>query len=180
MVKQVMKCKNCKAEFTPVRFNQKFCFDSFCVKVWVELEKEKQWKKKKKVLKDELQTVQELTKLAQVVFNKYIRLRDKDKLCVSCGSKLGSKFDAGHYFSSGGHKAVTFDEDNVHGQCVTCNQHKHGNLLNYQIGIQQRIGADRLIELHSRAHDVKKWTKDELNEIIKRYKTKINERTNAI
>ena len=59
--------------------------------------------------------------------------------------------------------------------CFTCNQYKHGNLLNYQIGIQQRIGADRLLELHSRAHDVKKWTKDELKEIIKRYKCKINE-----
>ena len=35
-----MKCKNCKNEFTPVRFNQKYCFDSFCVGVWVELEKE--------------------------------------------------------------------------------------------------------------------------------------------
>jgi len=168
-----MKCKNCKAEFTPVRFNQKFCFDTDCVRVWVELEKEKQWKKKKKVLKDELQTVQELTKLAQVVFNKYIRLRDKDKPCVSCGCKLGSKFDAGHYFSSGGHKAVTFDENNVHGQCVTCNQHKHGNLLNYQIGIQQRIGADKLIELHAKAHETRKYTRDELKEIIETYKEKI-------
>ncbi len=170
-----MKCKNCKAEFTPVRFNQKYCFDSFCVKVWVELEKEKQWKKKKKVLKDELQTLPELLKLAQITFNKYIRLRDKDKPCVSCEKPLGAKFDAGHYFSMGGHKSVTFDEENVHGQCVTCNQHKHGNILYYQLGIQKRIGADRLIELHARAYENKKWTRDELNEIIKRYKSKINE-----
>jgi len=138
-----MRCKNCKEVFTPVKFNQRYCLESDCVRVWVETEKEKQWKKKKKQLKDELQTLPELLKLAQITFNKY--------------------------------KAVTFDEDNVHAQCVTCNQYKHGNLLNYQIGIQQRIGADRLIELHSRAHDVKKWTKDELNEIIKRYKQKINE-----
>jgi len=57
-----MKCKNCKTEFIPVRFNQKFCFDSFCVKVWIELEKQKQWKTKKKILKDELQTLPELLK----------------------------------------------------------------------------------------------------------------------
>ncbi len=74
-------------------------------------------------------TTKSVAQLAQVVFNKYIRLRDKDKPCVSCDKPLGSKYDAGHYFSSGGHKAVTFDENNVHGQCVTCNQHKHGNLL---------------------------------------------------
>lgn len=174
-----MKCKNCKAVFTPVRFNQKFCLESDCVRVWIESEKEKQWKKKKKVLKDELQTLPELLKLAQITFNKYIRLRDKDKPCVSCEKPLGAKFDAGHYFSMGGHKAVTFDEENVHGQCVTCNQHKHGNLLHYQLGIQKRIGADRLIELHARAYETKKWTRDELNEIIKRYKSKINEIRNA-
>ena len=126
-----MKCKNCKSEFSAVRFNQKYCFESDCVRVWIESEKEKQWKKKKKVLKDELQTLPTLLKLAQITFNKYIRLRDKDKACVSCEKPLGAKFDAGHYFSMGGHKAVTFDEENVHGQCVTCNQHKHGNLLHY-------------------------------------------------
>ena len=58
---------------------------------------------------------------------------------------------------------------------LKCRKRHYLNLLNYQIGIQQRIGADRLLELHSRAHDVKKWTKDELNELIKRYKQKINE-----
>lgn len=165
-----MKCKNCKSEFTPVRFNQKFCFESDCVKVWVELEKAKQWKAKKKLLKNELETLPELMKKAQTIFNKWIRERDKDKPCISCEKPLGNKYDAGHYFSMGGHKSVTFDEANVHAQCVTCNQYKHGNLLNYQIGIQQRIGADRLIELHAKAHEVKKWTKDELKEIIKKYK----------
>jgi len=174
-----MKCKNCKAEFTPVRFNQKFCFDSFCVKVWIELEKQKQWKTKKKILKDELQTLPELLKLAQITFNKYIRKRDKGKPCISCEKPLGAKFDAGHYFSMGGHKAVTFDEENVHGQCVTCNQHKHGNLIEYQLGIQKRIGADRLIELHARAYEVKKWTREELNEIIRTYKKKANDYGNS-
>jgi hypothetical protein len=48
-------------------------------------------------------------------------------------------------------------------------------LLNYQIGIQQRIGADKLIELHSKAHETRKYTREELKEIIKTYKQKINE-----
>jgi len=175
MVKQVIKCKNCKAEFTPVRFNQKFCFDTDCVRVWVELEKEKQWQSKKKILKSEMKTTQDLIKDAQIVFNKFIRLRDKDKPCVSCDKPLGAKFDAGHYFSSGGHKAITFDEDNVHGQCVACNQHKHGNLISYQIGIQKRIGAERLLSLHEDAHKIKKWSRDELEQIILTYKSKVNE-----
>ncbi|NBS62353.1 MAG: hypothetical protein EBT26_10030, partial [Microbacteriaceae bacterium] len=70
-------------------------------------------------------------------------------------------------------------EENVHGQCVTCNQHKHGNLIEYQLGIQKRIGADRLIELHARAYEVKKWTREELNEIIRTYKKKANDYGNS-
>ena len=38
------KCKNCKVEFTPIRFNQKFCLEEPCIKVWVNSQKEKEWK----------------------------------------------------------------------------------------------------------------------------------------
>jgi hypothetical protein len=50
-----------------------------------------------------------------------------------------------------------------------------GNLLNYQIGIEKRIGAERLIELQGRAHLEKKWSVDELKELIKKYKEKIKQ-----
>jgi hypothetical protein len=126
-------------------------------------------------MKAEIETVQELMKAAQIVFNKYIRERDKAQPCISCGSNLEDKFDAGHYFSSGGHKAVTFDEDNVHGQCVACNQWKHGNLIQYQIGIEQRIGGDRLIQLHEKAHKAAKYTREELRDLITKYKQKIKD-----
>jgi predicted transcriptional regulator with HTH domain len=115
--------------------------------------------------------VQSLTKKAQRYFNAYIRERDKNKLCVSCDKPLGSKYDAGHYFSTS-HKNVTFNENNVHGQCVACNQHKHGNLLNYQIGIEKRIGGEKLIKLHEEAHKVRKYTREELKQIIEKYKQK--------
>ena len=168
------RCKHCKEKFEAKHFNQKYCFKSECVKVWVETAKVKNWKKEKKQLKEELETVQSLTKKAQTYFNAYIRARDEAKgyPCISCGKPLGSKFDAGHYFSSGTHKAVTFDERNVHGQCVACNQHKHGNLLNYQIGIQERIGADELIGLHEQAHLTIKYSRGELRDIIAEYKQK--------
>jgi hypothetical protein len=65
---------------------------------------------------------------------------------------------------------VRFDEDNVHLQCEHCNTFLSGNLLNYQIGIEKRIGAAKLIELQGRAHIEKRWTVDELKEIIKKYK----------
>jgi hypothetical protein len=70
----------------------------------------------------------------------------------------------------GGHKSVTFDEDNVHAQCVTCNQFKHGNLLNYREGLLKRIGEAKLDDLSQRANETRKYTNDELKEIIKTYK----------
>ena len=167
------RCKNCKQKFEQVRFNQKFCLDPECVKAWVSEAKDQNWKKTKKKMQADIETVQELMKAAQIVFNKFIRIRDKDKLCISCGLKLENKFDAGHYFSSGGHKAITFHEDNVHGQCVACNQWKHGNLIQYQIGIEQRIGGDRLMQLHEKAHKAAKYTREELRELIANYKQKI-------
>ena len=171
---QAMKrCKNCNNSFEPLKFNQKFCLKTDCVNAWVELEKSKQWAKRKKALKSELETTQELIKKAQKAFNDYIRARDRNQLCISCNKPLNAKFDAGHYFNANNHWSVRFDENNVHGQCVTCNQFKHGNLLNYQIGIQQRIGADQLINLHAIAHETKKFSRDELREIISKYKEKL-------
>lgn len=167
------RCKNCKEKFTPVKFNMKYCLKRECLNAFVEETKASAWKNTKKKWTNELKTTSDWLKEAQKVFNAYIRARDKGKPCISCEGKLGSKFDAGHYFSSGGHKAVTFDEDNVHGQCVACNQYKHGNLLNYQIGIEKRIGADKLIELHEKAHKTRKYTTDELQEIIFIYKEKL-------
>jgi hypothetical protein len=169
-----MRCKNCKEKFEPIRFNHKYCLKDECVRAFVAETKEKMWKQTKTRMKNELKTTSDWMKEAQKVFNQYIRLRDKHKPCVSCDSKLGVKFDAGHYFSSG-HKAVTFDEDNVHGQCVACNQYKHGNLLNYQIGIEKRIGADRLLTLHEKAYQTRKYSADELQQLIKTYKQKIKD-----
>ena len=166
------RCKNCRDKFDPIHFNAKYCSKDECRKVWIETAKVKQWTKEKKARKEKLETVQDLMKKAQKVFNTWIRKRDKSKglNCISCGKALGVKYDCGHYFSSGGHKNVTFDEENCLSQCVYCNQHLHGNLLNYQIGIAERIGADRLIELNGRAHKTRKFTREELKEIIAKYK----------
>ena len=169
-----MRCKNCKEKFEPIRFNQKYCMNDECVRVWVETEKQKQWKAKKTRLKKELMSLQDWLKLAQMTFNKYIRHRDKGLNCISC-DKPPKKANAGHFYSQGGHSNVRFHEDNVHLQCEHCNSYLSGNLLNYRIGIEKRIGTARLIVLEVIAHETKKWTIQELNEIIEMYKRKLKE-----
>jgi len=174
------RCLNCKEKFVKKYPNQqgkfRFCLlKDECIASFNKARQDeqlRQWNKEKQVLKKELKTVQSLMKDAQVVFNKYIRQRDKGELCISC-QKPPKKENAGHYFSSGGHKNITFNEDNVHLQCEYCNTFLHGNLLNYQIEIQKKIGADRLLTLHEEAHKTKKFTREELKEIIAKYKKKL-------
>jgi len=167
-----MKCKNCKNQFEPVKFLQKYCLKDECIKVWVKAENDKQWTKKKSQMKADLTTLSDYLKITQQVFNKFIRMRDEGLNCISCDLPPKKK-NCGHYFSQGGYSAVRFDEDNCHLQCEHCNTFLSGNLLNYQIGIEKRIGGERLMKLQAKAHDVKKWTKDELKEIIEIYKKKI-------
>ncbi|CAG0925529.1 unnamed protein product [Notodromas monacha] len=132
-------------------------------------------KDKVKKAKEDLLTTSDYLKLAQQVFNKWIRLRDANQGCISCGTPLGSKYDAGHFWSAGGHSSVRFHPDNVHAQCVACNQHKHGNLIAYQKGLIAKIGLQKYDQLEAKAHDTKKWTKDELKELIATYKNKIKD-----
>lgn len=168
------RCKNCKDKFEPIRFNHKYCLKDECIKAFVAEVNQKQWKEKKTKMQNDLKTTQDWLKEAQTIFNKYIRLRDMGLWCISCG-KQPKKKNAGHYFSSGGHSNVRFDEDNVHLQCEHCNTYLSGNLLNYQIGIEKRIGSKKLLELHARAHTEKRWSVDELKEIIKTYKFKVQQ-----
>ena len=169
------RCKHCKEKFDPIHFNQKFCFKDECKAVWIETEKEKQWRQRKRQMKEDSETVQDLIKKAQKVFNEYIRLRDKDKPCVSCGRKLRGKYDAGHFYSAGGHFNVRFDERNVHAQCVHCNQHLHGNIHNYLEGIKERIGQREFISLREISQLTRDFTREELRQLITDYRKKIKD-----
>ena len=167
-----MRCKNCKEKFEPIRFNHKYCLKDECVRAFVAESKEKQWKQTKTRMKQDLETVQDVVKAAQVVFNKYIRERDKAQPCISCGSQP-KKENAGHFWNANNHWNVRFDEDNVHLQCERCNSFLSGNLIEYRSNLISKIGQERFEQLESRARVTRKFTKDELKEIIKKYKKKI-------
>ena len=169
-----MKCKNCKEKFEPIRFNHKYCLKEECIRAFVAEAKEKQWKQTKTRMKADLETVQDLVKAAQIVFNKYIRERDKDELCISCKQKP-KKENAGHFYNANNHWNVRFDEDNVHLQCERCNSFLSGNLLEYRTNLLTKIGAERFNQLEARARVTRKFTKDELKELIKKYKEMYNQ-----
>jgi hypothetical protein len=111
-------------------------------------------------------TIPKLTAKAQRIFNNYIRQRDKDLGCISCGGRVDH---AGHYFSVGAHSALRFSEQNCHGQCIGCNCYKHGNLIRYRQGLVERIGETAVRELEAEKNLVRKWSRTDLEEIIITY-----------
>lgn len=90
-------------------------------------------------------------KLAKAKADKYfaafIRSRDKDKPCITCG-KYTSEKDCGHFISRR-FEAVRFDEKNAHGQCLKCNRFEYGNQFEHGKQIDLIYGegtADHLLQ----------------------------------
>lgn len=165
------KCKECGENFTPFKTTQVVC-STKCASILAE---KKVWHKEKKERAEKLRTRTEWLNILQVVFNKYIRERDKNKPCISCGKSLIGKFDAGHYFAVGSYPNLRFNENNVHGQCVYCNQHLHGNHVEYGIQLIKRIGQFDYDKLMMLRNDPLKMTLFEIKQKIKLYKLLIKE-----
>jgi hypothetical protein len=146
-----------------------------CILKWAKKVDEKKGKRELKAMRERQKSISQWRRELQQVFNKYIRERDKGKGCISCGTKLQGKYDAGHYYSVGSYPNLRFNEDNCHGQCVHCNQHQHGNLLEYQIGITKRIGKQRLQQLEEQRKEPLRLPLDEIKIKINQYKIKIKE-----
>jgi len=122
-------------------------------------------------------SVSELLKLAEIVFNKWIR--DRDKLsefpshfkCISCGlTKPTSDADCGHYISKM-YSSLRFDEDNCNSECQSCNREDPNHLIGYRINLIEKVGLEKVLELEAVTFASEhKWDKQELLEIISKYK----------
>ena len=172
------KCKECRDPFEP-RFNslEKYCWKHECkfIEAMQKVEQKKkseskEWSERKSKLKKELLTVQDYLKLAQQVFNQYIRKRDEGKNCISCGKKINGVGHASHYYNANNHWNVRFDENNVFSCCYKCNVQLSGNLIEYGINLEKEIGSDEFVILREKAYQTRKFTREELKEIIKKYK----------
>ena len=106
------------------------------------------------------------------VFNKYIRERDKNLPCISCGHTHGRQFHAGHFKPAGANPQLRFNELNVHKQCSICNNYKSGNLANYRINLIKKIGLQNVEALES-DKSVKKYSEQDYKDIIVTYTEKL-------
>ncbi|RAY27685.1 recombination protein NinG [Enterobacter kobei] len=120
-------------------------------------EAEKAGRKRRKAKRESFKSKSQWDKEAQSAFNRYIRIRDEGKPCVSCGNPLigksnyltGSAIDASHYRSRGAASHLKFNVFNVHSACTRCNRQLSGNAVEYRIRLIERIGLERVERLEA-------------------------------
>ena len=128
-------------------------------------------RKRHQARKEKIKTKAQHLKDAQAEFNKFIRLRDADQPCISCGRFHSGQYHAGHYLTVGAKPELRFDEDNCHKQCAPCNNHLSGNLVSYRVSLINKIGIERVERLEG-PHDLPNWTIEQIQEIRKHYRQK--------
>lgn len=174
----LIKCKGCREKKEPYKRFAVVCGIS-CAETWAlelkakeERKQAKQVRQEDKIRKEALKTRGDYLREAQAVFNAWIRWRDAEDPCISCQMYHQGAYDAGHFRGRGAAPALRFHEDNVHKQCVPCNQHKSGNVIEYRINLIRKIGTARVNFLESEQAP-EKWTIDEIKAIKAKYAAKL-------
>lgn len=124
------------------------------------------------VRRQKLKSRADYVREVQVVFNQWVRLRDADLPCISCGRHHQGQYHAGHYRTVGANPELRFEPLNVHKQCAPCNNHKSGDIVNYRINLVHRIGAEAVAFLEG-PHEARRYTIEDLKVLKAEYKAKI-------
>lgn len=126
----------------------------------------------RKVVRAKLEDMKPLSYFAdkaQKAVNAFVRERDKNEPCISCGRFHDGAYDAGHYRSRGAAPALRFNLDNINKQCVPCNQHKSGNAIEYRIRLVKKIGIEH-VEWLEQEHPAPHWKREDYERIEKEAK----------
>jgi hypothetical protein len=174
------KCKVCKSEFEPFSSLQTWCspdcgYELSKRKEAAKIKSEaKEFRKETKRRKEALKSKSEWLEEAQRECNKYIRLRDKGKGCISCGTTNPNiQYCAGHFKTRGGHPELRFHPMNIHLQCNHhCNLQKSGNIEKYRPELIKRIGILQVEWLEGK-HEAQNLSIDDIKEIKVYYREQI-------
>lgn len=165
-------CSSCLSDFLFNSDAGKVIFNKIYLKV-----KSDTAKAFKSDLRAKLKTIGEYKAEARKSFQKWIRLRDSDKPCISCNSSTADTFDGGHFYKAEVYSGLIFNENNCHKQCRKCNRFMNGNELNFRKGLIARYGIDYVtnLDIICDINRVKKYTKEELIAKKLQYDIKIKE-----
>jgi hypothetical protein len=172
------KCKLCKKEFTQFNSTISVCGYQCAIELGKLKPAKVNYKRVNSQLKSEakekLETYSQKVNKVKVIFQKWIRERDKNEPCISCGTLTANEWHASHFKKAETYSGVIFNEINVWKSCKKCNVFLNGNELNYRERLVKKIGLDQVIALEELANETrtKKWTIEELQLIKTKYKIK--------
>lgn len=173
-------CKNleCGEKFVPQRLGQAVC-SPVCALAIKDVHKERARKalalierKAIKAAKERIKSRGDYLREAQTAFNAWVRERDAQLPCVSCGRHHQGQWHAGHYRTVAGSPELRFEPLNVWKQCAPCNNHKSGDIVNYRLELVRRIGAEQVAWLEG-PHEPKRYSIEDLKAIAAEYRAKL-------
>lgn len=174
------KCKVCRAEFTPTKPMQSVCTTA-CALSMVAAKKAKAAisaktaeRKETKAKLEKLKSRADWAREAQAAFNRWVRLRDAGKPCISCQRHHAGQIHAGHFLSRGARPELAYEPLNCHAQCAPCNTHLSGNIALYRKNLVRLIGPDK-VEWLEGPHEPKHFSVDDLKAIRDTYRSKAKE-----
>ena len=174
------RCAYCKkkvpTETAKINGLKAFCSTDHAI-AWLDTEKGKNTLQKarnarNKAAKEKLKTKTDYAKEAEHAFNAWIRFRDRDKPCISCGRHHQGQYHAGHYRTVASAKQIRYHAWNVHKQCAPCNNQKSGNIVEYRINLVRRIGEEKVRMLESN-QDFARYDIDYLKRLTKIFKKRL-------
>lgn len=180
------RCKQCKSPIPPAAkctdFIGKKGFCSVdCASEWGKqaaiTKREREYRKSRAEARDRLKTRSDHAREAQEQINRYVRLRDSGKPCISCGKPDDGSHQrhASHYRSVKACPQLRFNLRNIHTSCMQCNSHLSGNILEYRIRLVEQKGQAFVEWLESqngsRRYDI---------EYLKRLKAVFRKRANRL
>lgn len=175
------KCRICKCQFAPRRPMQPVCDDFACKVAYAEQVAAKAKRKREKIeraadkeKREALKSLSDHIKETQVIVNRYIRERDRDEPCISCGRFHGGQWHAGHYLPTSARPELRFDPLNIHKQCQPCNTMKHGNSIPYRINLVDKIGIKAVAWLEG-PHEAARYRVEDLKAIQAEFKQKLKD-----
>lgn len=125
-------------------------------------------------------TIARLVEDAAELLQKIRRIESADDsgqcMCVTCGKWDHWKSLQGGHFIPRGKTATKLNEFNIHPQCVSCNHfRKEESKCRYMIYMVETYGYNFVKALEEESRQVKKYTRSEIEGVIKYFKQRLKE-----
>jgi hypothetical protein len=142
------KCNRCNKEFEPLKYATSKTKCQECIK---EFNKAKTFERLKKQIEKPLKErkpIKVKPDTKAIALSKFIKQRDADKPCISCGKIMQPhEIQAGHYIARGQSTKLKYEPRNIHAQCWNCNnnhQRQQETKKGFTRGLITRYGVQEV------------------------------------